>query len=87
MSAPVPVSVVIAAAAGGVMMPLYVMPRFMQKASILSPLNWGHDAFLELLVRGGTLADAWPRLLALLVFAGASLLGAWFFLLRRQRPV
>lgn len=80
------VSVVIAAAVGGVMMPLYVMPKFMQQASVLSPLNWGHDAFLELLVRGGGLGDVWPRLLALLLFAGASLLGAWFFLLRRPRP-
>lgn len=80
------VSVVIAAASGGVMMPLYVMPKIMQQASIFSPLNWGHDAFLELLVRGGTLADTWPRLLALLAFAAASLLGAWFFLLHRKRP-
>lgn len=81
------VSVVIAAASGGVMMPLYVMPRFMQKASIVSPLNWGHDAFLELLVRGGSLLEVWPRLLALLLLAAVSLLGAWFFLLRRKRPV
>lgn len=80
------VSVVIAAAVGGVMMPLYVMPRLMQKASILSPLNWGHDAFLELLVRGGGLTDAGPRVLALLAFAAANLLAAWFFFRHRRRP-
>jgi len=81
------VSVVIAAAMGGVMIPLYAMPRIMQTFSLVSPLGWGLDAFHGLLVRGGTLADIWPRLLLLLVFFAVTLLTAWYSLYYgRRRP-
>ncbi|HBT82840.1 MAG TPA: ABC transporter permease [Desulfuromonas sp.] len=81
------VSVVIAAAMGGIMMPLYVMPRLMQQASILSPLNWGLEAFQTLLVRSGTLADIAPQVVALLTLFAANMLAAWYFLHHnRKRP-
>lgn len=51
------VSVVIAAALGGVMVPVYVMPQVMQKLSIFSPLAWGLDGFIKLFVRSGDLAS------------------------------
>jgi len=59
------VSIVIAAALGGVMVPIYVMPRFMQTLSIISPLGWGLDAFLDIFVRGGHLTTVLPRVAAL----------------------
>jgi len=59
------VSIVIAAALGGVMVPVYVMPRFMQNLSVISPLGWGLDAFLDIFVRGGTLLSVLPRVAAL----------------------
>ena len=59
------VSIVIAAALGGVMVPVYVMPRFMQDLSIISPLGWGLDAFLEIFVRGGNLVSVLPSVAAL----------------------
>ncbi|AMV72142.1 ABC transporter permease [Desulfuromonas carbonis] len=81
------VSVVIAAAMGGVMIPLYAMPRIMQTFSLVSPLGWGLDAFHGLLVRGGGLLDIWPRLLLLFVFFVVTLLTAWYFLYHgRRRP-
>ncbi len=62
------VSVVIAAAMGGVMVPVYVMPRVMQDISIISPLGWGLDAFLDIFVRDGNLISVLPRVAALVGF-------------------
>lgn len=62
------VSVVIAAAMGGVMVPVYVMPRFMQDLSVVSPLGWGLDAFLDIFVREGNLVSVLPRVTALGLF-------------------
>jgi ABC-2 type transport system permease protein len=62
------VSVVIAAAMGGVMVPVYVMPRVMQELSVVSPLGWGLDAFLEIFVREGNLSSVMPRIAALVGF-------------------
>ncbi|PLY02771.1 MAG: ABC transporter permease [Desulfuromonas sp.] len=59
------VSVVIAAALGGVMVPVYVMPKVMQNLSIVSPLGWGLDAFLDIFVRNGNLTSVFPRVAAL----------------------
>ncbi len=81
------VSVVIAAALGGIMVPLYVMPRAMQAASVVSPLAWGLSAFQAVLVRGAGLGAILPQLAALLAFFAACLLGAGFVSARnRNRP-
>jgi ABC-2 type transport system permease protein len=77
------ISVVIAAALGGIMVPVYAMPAKMQALSIISPLAWGHSAFLELFVRGGTFWTILPELTALLGIALGSLLLAWVFFIRR----
>mgnify|MGYP002397384718 CR=1 FL=1 len=79
------VSVVIAAALGGVMVPVFVMPRFMQTLSQVSPLNWGLNGFYALFVRGGSWAEAAPWMLALLAFALTTSGLAWLlFQTRRQ---
>ena len=62
------VSIVIAGALGGVMVPVYVMPQFMQKLSIFSPLGWGLDAFLDIFVRNGHLGSVLPQVAALVTF-------------------
>ncbi len=59
------VSVVIAAALGGVMVPVYMMPQVMQSISIISPLGWGLEAFLDIFVRGGDLLSVLPQVLTL----------------------
>lgn len=77
------VSIVIAAALGGVMVPTYVMPRAMQTISHVSPLGWGLTAFQDIFVRGGSLGTIWPELVYLVLFfvllisvAGFSLRGS-----------
>jgi ABC-2 type transport system permease protein len=62
------VSIVIAAALGGIMIPVYVMPRYMQEISTFSPLAWGLTAFQDIFVRGGSLRTVLPEMSYLLLF-------------------
>ncbi len=62
------VSIVIAAALGGIMVPVYVMPRYMQELSNCSPLAWGLTAFQDILVRGGSLRTVLPEMSYLMLF-------------------
>ena len=65
-------------AIGGVMVPKFVMPAFMQKLAALSPMAWGLDGFHTVMLRHGSFADLLPSLLPLLAFATLSLtLAAW----------
>jgi ABC-2 type transport system permease protein len=78
------VSIVIAAALGGVMIPVYVMPRSMQAVSVVSPLAWGLNAFQDVFVREGTIRSVGPNLARLILFSLAALSAAWWSL-RRSR--
>lgn len=81
-----PISIVIAAALGGIMVPVYAMPKIMREISVYSPLAWGHDAFLDVFVRGGNIRTVSGDIIALLSFFVANVLIAWmwFFLRRRD---
>lgn len=57
--------IVITAAIGGIMVPVYVMPPLMQDISIISPLGWGLNAFLDIFIRGGNLETTMPYIIAL----------------------
>lgn len=61
-------SVVILAAIGGVWVPVFAMPVFMQFVSGLSPMNWGLNAFYDVILRNSGLGTIFPRLVLLLVF-------------------
>ena len=78
------VSIVIAAALGGVMIPAYVMPRSMQAVSVFSPLAWGLNAFQDVFVREGTLRTVGLNLARLALFSLATLSVAWWSL-RKSR--
>lgn len=78
-----PIAVVIAAALGGIMVPVFVMPPVMQTISRFSPLEWGHRALLDVLVRGADLQQVWPRLALLLLLFAVCLLISWS---RYRRP-
>jgi ABC-2 type transport system permease protein len=67
------VSVVCAAAIGGIMVPVYVMPPAMQTISAFSPLAWGLNALVEIMVREGTLGSVRQELLCLAAFFAATL--------------
>ena len=78
------VSNLLLALLGGVMVPRVVMPEAMQRLSALSPMSWGLEGFLDVMLRDGDLRTVAPRALLLAGFAVMSLvLGA--LLLRRPR--
>ncbi len=71
------VSVVCAAALGGTMVPVYVMPPLMQTISLFSPLAWGLNALVEIAVRDGTLGSVRHELLSLTAFFVVTMAIAW----------
>jgi len=79
------VSIVIAGALGGVMVPVYVMPHFMQSISIISPLGWGLDAFLDIFVRHGNVVSVLPQVVALNSFFLLCLTAALVVFRRRRQ--
>lgn len=79
------VSIVIAAALGGIMIPVYVMPKTMQVISQFSPLAWGLDALTDIFVRDAGLADVLPDILRLLVFFLAMMGAGLFVFIQRCR--
>ncbi len=66
-----PIVNVLMAAIGGIMVPKFVMPAFMQRIAEWSPMNWGLEGLLSVLLRGGDLAAALPHVLRLGAFAAA----------------
>lgn len=61
-------SVVILAAIGGVWVPVFAMPKFMQFVAGFSPMNWGLNAFYDVLLRNSGFLDLLPKLLLSLGF-------------------
>ncbi len=41
-------------AIGGIMVPTFVMPPVMQTVALVSPMSWGLEGYLDILLRGGT---------------------------------
>jgi ABC-2 type transport system permease protein len=77
-------SVVIAAAVGGLMVPGYLMPDALQILRRLSPLSWGLDGFLNIFIRNGTVASILPNAAVLTGFAALTCLAAISVLYRRH---
>lgn len=48
---------IVLAAIGGIMVPKFVMPEAMQTLTNFSPLAWGLEGFLDVLLRGGALSS------------------------------
>ena len=78
-----PILNVLMAALGGVMVPLFVMPAVMQKIAAYSPMNWGLEGLLGVLLRSGDVASILPEVARLTGFA-ALMLALAFLLFRRR---
>lgn len=61
-------SVIILAAIGGVWVPVFAMPKIMQVIAQSSPMNWGLEAFYDVLLRNAALLDLVPELSLLFLF-------------------
>ena len=78
------VSVVIAAALGGIMVPVYIMPNTMQQISHFSPLAWGLNSLTDIFARGGNVRTVIPEILYLLSFFAGTMLASWIVFLRNN---
>ena len=63
------VAVVILSAIGGIWVPTFLMPKFLNALSKVSPLNWGIEAFYDILLRGKGPQAFMPECALLLAFA------------------
>jgi len=59
------------AAIGGVMVPRFVMPEFMQTLGVISPHAWALNAYQDILMRGYGIAEILPECAVLLAMAVA----------------
>ena len=63
-------------ALGGIMVPRFIMPAAMQQLSWISPMAWGLEGFLDVLLRGGGVRDVAPEAAALAGFGIVALIAA-----------
>jgi len=61
-------SVIILAAIGGVWVPVFAMPKLMQIIAKSSPMNWGLNAFYDVLLRNATISTILPEIGLLFLF-------------------
>lgn len=60
--------VVILAALGGVWVPVFIMPKFMQVLSKISPMNWGLEGFYDVFLRNASVIQVLPEISLLVLF-------------------
>lgn len=78
------ISNILFAALAGVMVPKFIMPKFMQDLADFSPMSWALDSFLEILVFAGDFSDIYINLLYLFFFGIICLIFANLILNRRE---
>ncbi|WP_290839142.1 ABC transporter permease [Flavobacterium sp.] len=66
-------SVIILAALGGVWVPVFAMPKFMQVVAMCSPMNWGLDAFYDVFLRNSGIVEIFPEITLLFLFFVATI--------------
>ncbi len=64
-----PFLIVIAAAVGGIFVPIYLLPEALQKIANLSPMHWALQAFIDIFVRNANITLLWQEISKLLCFA------------------
>lgn len=61
-------SVVVLAAIGGIWVPVFLMPEFMQHMAKFSPMNWGLNAYYDIILRNSGITDIAKELILLFLF-------------------
>ena len=74
---------ILMAAIGGVMVPKFVMPEFMQRLAEFSPMNWGLEGMLAVLLRGSDMVGVLLPAAKLMGFATFMVIIAVLFFRRR----
>lgn len=79
-------SVVVLAAVGGIWVPVFLMPEFMQKIAAFSPMNWGLNAYYDIILRNSGLGEIAKELIFLFLFYIAMVIISLFYE-RKQNSV
>jgi ABC-2 type transport system permease protein len=74
---------ILMAAIGGVMVPKFVMPETMQRLAEFSPMNWGLEGMLAVLLRGSDMVGVLLPTAKLMGFAAVMIIIALLFFRRR----
>ncbi len=61
-------SVVVLAAIGGIWVPVFLMPEFMQTIAGFSPMNWGLNAYYDIILRNSSIGGIARELIFLFLF-------------------
>ena len=64
---------ILLAAIGGIMVPKFIMPEYLQKFTVVSPMSWGLDGFLDIFLYGNGIVEIIPEVIMLLAFGGVML--------------
>lgn len=70
---------IVLAAVGGVWVPVFAMPEAMQFVAKSSPMNWGLNAFYDVLLRNAGLAEILPEIGLLFLFFAINVTLALFY--------
>ena len=79
-------SVVVLAAVGGIWVPVFLMPEFMQKIASFSPMNWGLNAYYDIILRNSGIGNIAKELVFLFLFYIAMIAISLFYE-RKQNAV
>ncbi len=79
-------SVVVLAAVGGIWVPVFLMPEFMQKIAAFSPMNWGLNAYYDIILRNSGIGNIAKELVFLFLFYIAMIAISLFYE-RKQNAV
>jgi len=61
-------SVVVLAAIGGIWVPVFLMPEFMQTIAKFSPMNWGLNAYYDIILRNSRIGGIAKEIIFLFLF-------------------
>lgn len=79
-------SVVVLAAIGGIWVPVFLMPEFMQTVAKFSPMNWGLNAYYDIILRNSGITGI-AKELALLFAFYIAMVAISIFYERKQNAV
>lgn len=72
-------SVVVLAAIGGIWVPVFLMPEFMQTVAKFSPMNWGLNAYYDIILRNSGIGGIAKELVFLFLFYIATVAISLFY--------
>jgi ABC-2 type transport system permease protein len=78
------VMVVILGIISGTFLPIHLFPKVIQVISLVSPIRWGIENYLDLFIREGNLLNILPNILFLLLFFICALMVSIFIFARQK---